>query len=432
MRAATRTARNRSCIPCSRAPVRWPRCVTHSRFPLRVSARGTPRLPITRRTRTSPSPITSITSARLDDSCIRLPAARWLELPRAAQPHRPPGLPDLQCRVQRHRYRSGPNADRRPVRDHHRHRRTCGRGVRRPRHPRGSADRAVFGSARKRFLVAGSLIMGTFTLLSAFATSFAVLVATRIVAGIGASVIFPNVTATVGDNFTYRERGNVMGTVIGLNTMAGVIGVPLAGIIAEATSWRVAIGMVGTLSILASLLLLWKLHPAQIALNESRIAEMYRSIVTNRSALGAIGSSFLGALYWFTWATYIVVFFERAFGLSQGVASTFALTQGLGVLLGSQLGARLGTRIGHRPVVAGSVLLSGVLLLLQTNLTPPLLATALLNVALSAVIGARFASNTTLLTEQVPEARGTLLALSASVTSASIVAGATIGGLIIH
>jgi len=122
---------------------------------------------------------------------------------------------------------------------------------------------------RKRFLVAGSLLMGVFTLLNAFATSFAVLVGTRIIAGIGASVIFPNVTATVGDKFTYRERGNVMGTVIGLNTMAGVIGVPLAGIIAEATSWRVAIGMVGILSVLASLLLLWKLHPAQIPLNES-------------------------------------------------------------------------------------------------------------------------------------------------------------------
>jgi predicted MFS family arabinose efflux permease len=284
---------------------------------------------------------------------------------------------------------------------------------------------------RRRFLVTGSLIMGVFTLLGAFATSFAVLVATRVVAGIGGSVIFPNATATVGDNFTYRERGNVMGTVIGLNTMAGVVGIPLAGVLAEATSWRVAIGMVGMLSILASLLLFWKLRPAQTPLNASRIAEMYRSIVTNRSALGAIGSSFLGALYWFTWATYIVVFFERAFALSQGVASTFALTQGLGVLVGSQLGGRLGTRFGHRPVVAGSVLLSGVLLLLQTSVQPPLIVTALLNMTLSAVIGARFASNTTLLTEQVPEARGTLLALSASVTSASIVAGATVGGLII-
>jgi predicted MFS family arabinose efflux permease len=284
---------------------------------------------------------------------------------------------------------------------------------------------------RKRFLVTGSLIMGVFTLLSAFATSFAVLVAMRIIAGVGGSVIFPNVTATVGDNFPYRDRGSAMGTVIGLNTMAGVIGVPLAGILAEATSWRVSVGLVGVLSIAAALLLLWKLRPAQTPLSESRIRDMYRSIVTNRSALGAIGSSFLGALYWFTWATYIVVFFESTFGLSQGVASILALTQGLGVLFGSQLGGRLGGRIGHKPIVAGSVVVSGVLLVLQTNLTLPLAATAVLNLVLSAVIGARFASNTTLLTEQVPEARGTLLAVSASVTSASIVAGAAIGGLLI-
>jgi predicted MFS family arabinose efflux permease len=284
---------------------------------------------------------------------------------------------------------------------------------------------------RKRFLVAGSLIMGVFTLLSAFATSFPVLVATRMVAGIGSSVIWPNVTATVGDNVPYRERGTAMSTVIGLNTMASVIGIPLAGIIAEGTSWRVSVAIVGVLSIAAAGLMLWKLRPVQTPLNDARVRELYRSIVTNRSALGAIGSSLLGALYWFTWATYIVVFFEQSFGLSQGLASTFALTQGLGVLVGSQLGGRLGARIGHKPVVAGSVLVSGALLLLQTNLTPPLVATALLNLVLSAVIGARFASNTTLLTEQVPEARGTLLALSASVTSASIVAGAAIGGILV-
>jgi predicted MFS family arabinose efflux permease len=113
------------------------------------------------------------------------------------------------------------------------------------------------------------------------------------------------------------------------------------------------------------------------------------------------------------------------------VASLLALTQGLGVMFGSQLGGRLGGRIGHKPIVAGSVFMSGVLLLLQTNLPLPLVATAVLNLVLSAVIGARFASNTTLLTEQVPEARGTLLAISASVTGASIVVGATIGGLLI-
>ena len=284
---------------------------------------------------------------------------------------------------------------------------------------------------RKRFLVAGSAVMGVFTLLAAFATSFPVLVATRMVAGIGASVIYPNANAILGDNFPYGERARAIATVIGMNTMASIIGVPLAGIIAEATTWRASVAMVGSLSIIAAAVLFWRLRPAQAPLNDAEVRELYRSIVTKSSAVAAIVSSLLGSLYWFTWSTYVVVFFEVTFGLSEGLASTIALTQGLGVLIGSQLGGRLGARIGHKPVVAGSVVISGALLAVLTNLTPPLALTALLSLALAAVMGARFASNTTLLTEQVPEARGTLLALSASVTSLSIVAGATVGGILI-
>ena len=136
----------------------------------------------------------------------------------------------------------------------------------------------------------------------------------RMVAGIGSSVIWPNVTATVGDNVPYRERGTAMSTVIGLNTLASVIGVPLAGIVAEGTSWRVSVALVGVLSIAEAGLLFWKLRPAQTPLNSARVRELYHSIATNRSALGAIASSLLGALYWFTWSTYIVVSSSRASG----------------------------------------------------------------------------------------------------------------------
>src|SRR5207245_2278472 len=151
---------------------------------------------------------------------------------------------------------------------------------------------------RKRFLMAGSLIMGVFTLLAAVATSFAMLVAMRMIAGIGSSLIWPNVTATVGDSIPYRERGSAMATVIGLNTLAAVVGVPVAGIVAEGTSWRVSVAIVGILSTLAAVLLLWRLRPAQTRLSESRVRELYRSLLTNRSAVAAIGSSLLGSLYW--------------------------------------------------------------------------------------------------------------------------------------
>lgn len=284
---------------------------------------------------------------------------------------------------------------------------------------------------RRVFLIAGAFVMGGFTLLSAFATSFEMLVILRAIAGIGGSLIFPNANALIGDTFAYRERGRAMSTVIAFNTMASVIGIPVAGVVAEATSWRVSVGFVGVVAMLAGLGLVIFLKPAARSGSEQRISQLYRSIVTNSSAVAAILSSFLGSLYWFTWITYLVVFFQHTFGLSQGAASTYSLTMGLGVLVGSQIGGRLGDRIGHRRVVATSIVVSGTILLLLTNLPMPLLVAAMLNLALSAVIGARFATNVSLLSEQVPAARGTLLALSSATIALAMVVGAILGGFFV-
>jgi predicted MFS family arabinose efflux permease len=273
---------------------------------------------------------------------------------------------------------------------------------------------------RKPFLVLGPLVMGISTLAAAIAPSFGLIVAARIASGVGAAVIFPNSNATVADVFPFRERGKAIGAVIGMNTMASVIGVPIAGIVAEATTWRVS-----------AIVLFLRLPNAPGTNRELRVRALYALIITDRSAVSAVVSSFLGGLFWFTWATYIVVFFQRTYGLSQGLASTYALTQGLGVLIGSQVGGRLGDRRGHRRIVAASVLIAGFLLFLQTNLPLPLAAAGALNLLLSGVIGARFATNTSLMTEQVPEARGTMLALSASVAGLATVFAATVGGFFV-
>lgn len=284
---------------------------------------------------------------------------------------------------------------------------------------------------RKPFLVVGPLVMGLATLAAAVAPSFGLIVAARIAAGVGSAVIFPNSNATVADVFPFRERGRAIGAVIGMNTMASVIGVPVAGIVAEATSWRVSVGIVGALAVLAAAVLFLWMPNAPGTNRESRIRALYALIIRDRSAVSAIASSFLGALLWFTWATYIVVFFQRTYALSEGIASTYALTTGLGVLLGSQVGGRLGDRTGHRRIVAWSVLITGALLVIQTNLALPLAAAGALNLLLSTVIGARFATNNALMTEQVPEARGTMLALSASVAGLATVVAATAGGLFV-
>lgn len=284
---------------------------------------------------------------------------------------------------------------------------------------------------RKPFLVAGALIMGSMTMLAAVMPTFELVVASRALAGIGASVLFPNVNAIIGDSFTYLERGRAISTVIGLNTVATIAGIPLAGIVAEATTWRVSLAFVGALAIIAGVTLYRVLPRTRPSGEIERPRVLYARIVTNRSAIAAIVSSLMGALFWFTWVTYVVVYFQQVHDLSQGVASTVALTLGLGALIGSQIGGRLGDRLGHRRIVWTSIAISSLLLLALTNLPLPLAAAAALNLVLSCVIGARFTTNSALLTEQVPGARGTMLAVTSSVVSAGMVVGALVGGLLI-
>lgn len=284
---------------------------------------------------------------------------------------------------------------------------------------------------RKLFLVGGSLLMGVGTILSSVAPTFGALLATRAIAGMGASIIFPNVNATVGDTFPYRERGRAISTVIAMNTMASIVGLPIAGIVADATSWRVSVAIVGSLGIVAGLVLLLLLEHRRPEVSPGRAASLYRQIARNTSAVGALLSSFLGALFWFTWATFFIVFFQRTYELSLGASSTVGLTLGLGVLVGSQIGGRLGDRVGHRRIVAWSILISAALLVVETNARLALLAAAALNLLLSGVIGARFATNNVLISEQVPAARGTMFSVSASVVSAGMVIGPAIGGLLV-
>jgi DHA1 family inner membrane transport protein len=286
-------------------------------------------------------------------------------------------------------------------------------------------------SGRKLLLVGGSLLLGAGTLAAALAPTLEVLMGARVIAGIGSSVVYPMVSAAVGGSVAASDRGRALSTIIGINTMATIVGVPAAGLIAEAGSWRLSVGLVAVLPILAAIVLIRAL-PSQLAGGPATSARLvYGQIAANRSAVAALVSSLLGSIFWFAWATFFVVFFQQTYGLSLGTASSIGLTLGLGILIGSQLGGRLGDRIGHRGIAGTVILAAGVLIAALTNATPPLSVAIALNLAVSILIGARFAANQALLSEQLPTARGTVFALSSSFASVALVAGAALGGVVV-
>ncbi len=83
--------------------------------------------------------------------------------------------------------------------------------------------------------------MGGFVLssiLCAISPNIETLIISRGLQGIGAALMFPSQTAIIGQIFPQAERGQVMGTIIGISSVFLILGPLIGGFLTEALSWR--------------------------------------------------------------------------------------------------------------------------------------------------------------------------------------------------
>ena len=284
---------------------------------------------------------------------------------------------------------------------------------------------------RKTFLVGGMLLVAGGTLLSAAASTFDVLVLSRVIAGVGAWLVFPSAYAAIADSLPYYKRGRALSTNMGFGTLASIAWIPIAGIIAESTSWRASVGLTGIISLISAGMLFYFVPSFKIEREIHHARELFGSILTNGSVVAAYTSSFLGSSSWFIWSPFVVVFFKLKYMLSLGEASMLGITLGLGLMAGTLIGGRLGDRLGQKYVMVAATACACPPILALTNLPLPLATAVLLNLVVASAMGARFVTTNTLLTEQMPEIRGTVLAIAVSIVSVASVVGAIVGGALL-
>ncbi|MEM6328143.1 MAG: MFS transporter [Bacteroidota bacterium] len=91
---------------------------------------------------------------------------------------------------------------------------------------------------RRRVYLACIATFAVGTVVVASAPSFGVLLAGRVVQGIGASGIFPVATAVIGDAFPPERRGRAVGLLGSVFGVAFLIGPALGGIVLALATWR--------------------------------------------------------------------------------------------------------------------------------------------------------------------------------------------------
>jgi len=251
--------------------------------------------------------------------------------------------------------------------------------------------------------------------------------------GIGSAIFIPTLLAYVSDRVPFARRGRVTGAIEMTWGLAGMIGLPLVGVIITMSGWRTPFFVLGFAALAgAGLMLLLEEANEQHVLREAFKFALLRQ---NRSAIAFIVTWFLVFFAFENIQVGYATWLETQFGLGTAERGSAQAFFGIFEVAASLSSALFLDRIGKKRGVTGGliVVLIGYALLATIGTTTLWLGLGAIGVAF---LGFEFSvvSGVPIMGEQIPAARGTMIALAltagsigrliADVTGSALVTGA--------
>ncbi len=287
---------------------------------------------------------------------------------------------------------------------------------------------------RRRFLLIGVVMFGLASWVAFRTQTFGELMLARALTGLAAGTISTCSIAFAGDWFAYAVRGKAIGLISSAYFAAPIVGVPLAGLIAERFGWRHVFVFFAALSFVVACVSLTlpkeraNLRPVAQKFRATLLA--FRSFLERRDLTAALWIAFLVSAGLVGFITYIGQWLSDHFEVRTGGITVVFMVGGLASILGAPLGGILSDRWGKRAVSIAS----NVFLALAVALVPFLPWGVGLWMVFGAIgLGAAFRQGplTALMTEMVPAAqRGSFIACRNIASQLGIGTVAFVGGVL--
>jgi len=215
---------------------------------------------------------------------------------------------------------------------------------------------------RRKVLVVALLVSAVGNALAVVAPTFETLLATRIIAALGAAVYTPAATAVATVLNPPERRGRAVAMVFGGLTFALIIGVPAGNLLSEPLGYHGVFALVAGVSLLGAVAVRLGVPtvdaPPAVGLRE-RFA-----VAADRRVLLMLGVTVLGVLSAMSAFTYIAPFLSATAGAHGTTVSFLLLGYGIGATVGNALGGRATDRFGS--MLPMSVSLGAAVVLLAT------------------------------------------------------------------
>ncbi|AKE40661.1 arabinose efflux permease family protein [Corynebacterium kutscheri] len=192
---------------------------------------------------------------------------------------------------------------------------------------------------RRRLLIILMLAFTVGNAIGIFAENYAVLIASRFIAGVPHGAFFSVASLSTASMAPRGQRGRALAFVgMGL-PIATVVGVPIAQLLGQVFGWQAAYGLVACIGLI-TLLALWFLmpHMSEMAPTSplTELGALRRSQVWLSLAIGSVGFGGMFAVY-----TYISWTMTEKAGLNENLMWVVLMAYGLGMVAGNYLGGRL-------------------------------------------------------------------------------------------
>jgi predicted MFS family arabinose efflux permease len=202
---------------------------------------------------------------------------------------------------------------------------------------------------RKRLLLSGMAVFVIGNVITAVAPSIELVLASRLVAGLGAAMFSPTATAAGASLVPPEQRGRALAIVVAGLSSATALGAPMGTFIGGWLDWRATMWFVAAVGTLAMVGVAWRLPqiPTQPAVSlAKRLAPLgdARVLLTLLTTWLVYGGLFL--VY-----TYIGSSFDRATGGDARVLAGLLLLWGAAATVGNLLAGRLTDRFGSRRII---------------------------------------------------------------------------------
>jgi predicted MFS family arabinose efflux permease len=145
----------------------------------------------------------------------------------------------------------------------------------------------LFGKAR--LAVICLVLLGFANILGSLSSSFSLLFATRILAGIGAGGVFPIALSLTSDLVGPDKRQVAIGRTLAGSMSGNLLGASLSGLIGDLLGWRGVLGFLGTLAVVASIAVALGFRGSKLArvpanMDFAVLRHGYRTIFANPNA----------------------------------------------------------------------------------------------------------------------------------------------------